>query len=295
MEYTLAMSAQDLSIKKITVLVLFLLFAAVFSLFPEEIDTLWIVKDNAGSVSSLERLGNPDFSPSDTLYLYVAVKDLTVRWGEGQVKWKYYYQSSNGKVIWSSPFKPVSRPFSGDSWNFSEIVSITLPASIPAGTYRLGFTLVDGHSLKEYRGWLDFSVGMGSETAGADSAPAFRTFDAAAVIEEVELRLISIEKDSYGVMFNFSGVNRGIGEQPLSLYPYGSRIIDSEGNEFVFSEVGGGGSLADGVLFPPDVQVRTELYFKRPALDAESIALLFLSFYDTDDVLEIRSVSVPWP
>ncbi len=295
MEYTLSMKTQDSSINKSTVLVLFLFFSTVLSLFPEEIDTLWIVKDNTGSVSTLEQLGNPDFAPSGSLYLYVGVKDLTVRWGEGQVKWKYYYQSSNGKVIWSSPFKPVSRLSSESSWNFSEIVNITLPANISTGKYRLGFTLVDGHSDKEYRGWVDFSVGMSSEKAGPAASPASRAIDAEAVIEEVELSLLSIGKDSYGVVLEFSGVNRGSTEQPLTLYPYGSRIIDSEGNEFIFSEVGGGGSLADGILFPPDVPVRTDLYFERPALDADSIALLFLSFYDTEDVFEVRSIPVPWP
>ncbi len=295
MEYTLFMSAQKLSISKISVLLLFLLFGTLFSLYPEDLDTLWIVKENTGSVSSLERLGNPDFAPSDSLYLYVRVEDLMARWGEGQVKWKYYYQSSNGKLIWSSPFKPVGRPVPEERWVFSEVVSITLPANIAAGRYRLGFTLVDGHSHTEYRGWVDFSVGMSSEKADPPAAPASRVLDAAALIEDVELRLLSVGKDSYGVSFKFSGVNRGSSDQRLTLYPYGSRIIDSEGNEFIFSEAGGGGSLAEGVLFPPDAPVSAELYFERPALDADAIAFLFLSFYDTEDVFELRSLSVPWP
>lgn len=273
------------------------LFAAFFCLSAaaEEVDAIWIVEGAVDTADSLVRVDHPDFSPGDAMFLYVAVDGLAVRWGEGQAKWKYYYQSSNGKVIWSSPFTPVTRQFADSQWKFSEIVTITLPESIPSGRYGLGFMLVDAHSMKEYQGWTDFTVDMESVSRphAKDGVP--EPSGLTGTIGGIELSLVSVRKETGRLLLDFSGLNGGDAERLLSLYPYGSRIIDSGGNEYVFSEVGGGGGLSDGTVFPPGERIAADLHFDRPAGEAEGIALLYLSFYDTEDVLEVRSLPVPWP
>jgi hypothetical protein len=270
------------------------LFIASPLMFSLDLDSLWIIESNTGSVSTMKQLDSPVFAPGDTLYLYVSVKDLGVRWGEGYGRWKYHYQSANGKVIWSSPFKGVKRRSSDETWNFSEVVTINLPPNLPEGKYGLGFTLIDAHTDQEYQGWVDFSISfsgaLGEETDSPEGPPDnFET-----VIEGVELLLDAVSADSGRLIFTFTGINREATEKILKIFPFSARIIDEKGSEYRYNETGGGGSLTSDLLFPSDQPVKAELFFNEPAGHVAAVALLFLDFYNTDDVLELRSIPVPW-
>ncbi|ADK81786.1 hypothetical protein [Sediminispirochaeta smaragdinae] len=290
--------------KKVILGIVFLTFFWNVSLFAESVDQMWIVKEHTGSASSLQRVSEPLFSPGQTMYVYILVNNLGVKWGEGQVKWKYYYQSSDGKIIWASPFTPVSRRSSDPSWNFSEVVTISLPSTIPEGSYGLGFSLVDAHTLKEYRGWVEFRVGIVTTDQNLTAEPDQQQGKAAAPevqqdftssVNGIRFTLVAVEKRPERLVITFTGNNGESEEQKLVLYPYSARIIDREGNEYQYADLGDGGSLAAGVSFPPGIPTMADIRFRRPTNTIMSMALLSFSFYHTDEMVELRGVPVPYP
>lgn len=298
--------------KKKLLLIALIVMVAV-SLSAEALDDISFVKRNTGSVASLERLDTPDFTPGQTVFAFISVTDLAVKWGEGQIKWKYFYRSSLGNTIWESPFRPVSEKTSSSSWSFNQVVTVSLPGNIPQGEYGLGFLIVDTHSKSEYRGWADFTINMASQSAKAEAAPAPQT-DAQPeatspapiaqpsdggeyelVVEGVRITLKSIEATQSKLILNFVGLNEKGEEQKLGVYVYSTRIIDSEGNEYYYDSYNGGGSFRKGPNFAPGIPLKTDLIFTPPVNTIKEIALLRIDFYGTGDFIELRSIPVPFP
>ena len=286
--------------KKILSALFLLLTIPVFIISADSMDKLWIVKRNTGSVSTMEQLQNPEVKSGDVLHILLSVKGLQAKWGEGYVQWKYEYRASGGKTIWESDYLTHKEQVSGNSWNFLRVVDITIPESIPEDAYGLGFTLVDYHTKKEYRDWVDFSVvGKKTEPAAAEKAeeptqsPDKQEY--IVWIEDVELTLKSVKKTSNRLTFTFTGKNHGEEEKNLRVYPYSTRIITDTGREYNFNDVGGKGKLAEGTTFSPGIPMETDIYFRKPATNADSISLLYIDFYYTQDVFEMRSIPVPWP
>lgn len=284
-------------------ILLAVIFSALFAagLSAESIDKLWIVKENTGSLSTMERLENPDFDGGQRFPVLLRVEGLASGWNEGYVKWRYSYVSEKGRVIWTSPFETY-RGQESEGWNLTRVVNIALPDSIPQGVYRLAFDVTDGHSGKVYKGSVGFTVGNpetpatpeaepAEEGSGGDAAPQGDVL-ATAYIGAIKLELLEVNRNSNRLTFRFRGTNEGEESDRLDLYPYSSRIIDAEGREYNFSETGGGGNLSDGINLPPDVAVSLELFFRRPANQVERIEFLEFSFYYFDDLLTLRGIDV---
>lgn len=286
--------------KKFLAFVFLLMVLPIFLLSAESFDKVWIVKKNSGSVSTMEKLQNPEVSPGDVLHILLSVKELQAKWGEGYVQWKYEYRGSSGKTIWESKYITHKEQADGNTWDFLRVIDVTIPKSIPEGEYNLGFTLLDYHTKIEYRGWIDFTVG-GKEAATASAEEEEQPTqqpkkqEYTVWIEKVELTLKSVKKTSNRLIFTFTGINHGEEEQDLRVYPYSTRIISGRGREYNFSDVGGGGKLSKGTTFSPDIPMETDIYFRNPATNADGISLLHIDFYYTQDVLKLKSIPVPWP
>lgn len=299
--------------KKILVSAALIILLAA-SLSAEALDEISFVRRNTGSIATLERLDTPDFSPGQTVFVFLSAKNLSVKWGEGQIKWKYFYRSATGQTIWESPFRPVSEKTSASAWDYNQVVTVSLPGNIPKGAYGLGFLLVDAHSRSEYRGWADFTVAMGEQKASApagEAAPAPRVETPApapapaasapgqgeyeAVVEGVRITLKSIEATQSKLILNFLGLNEKNEEQKLGVYTYSTRIIDSDGNEYYYDSYNGGGSFRKGPNFAPGIPLKTDLIFSSPVNKIGQIALLRIDFYGTGDFIELRSIPVPFP
>ena len=291
--------------KKI-IFILVIFFCIAGSVFSETLDKAWIIERNTGSVSTMQQLENPSVQPGDVLHVLLSAENLQAKWGEGSVQWQYAYETENGKTIWTSEFIPHKENVSGSVWDFLQVMNITVPQNIPEGKYKLGFTVIDYHSKDTYRGWVDFIVGEKEGTAAAsatESEPAADTgpdkpasqSEYTVWIEDVELKLTAVEKNSNRLTFRFTGTNHGDEELKLRVYSYTTRIIDGNGVEYTFNDTDGSGKLSTSTTFPPGIPMQTDIYFRKPATNADSIALLYIEFYYVDDVLELRSIPIPWP
>ncbi len=289
--------------KKTILCVLLSLVFAAGAVFGESLDRAWIIERNTGSVSTMKQLKNPSVEPGDVLHVLLSADNLRAKWGEGFVQWRYQYETANEKTIWSSDVIPYKQNVSGDAWDFLQVMNITIPNSMPEGEYKLGFIVLDYHSQTEYRGWVDFTVGETTETAAIDEESAVETGPDEPVgqteytvwIEDVELKLTAVEKNSNRLTFRFTGTNHGDEELNLRVYSYTTRIIDGNGVEYTFNDTDGSGKLSTGTTFAPGIPMQADVYFRKPATNAESIALLYIAFYYIDDVLELRSIPIPWP
>lgn len=291
--------------KTILCILLSLVFAAG-AVFGETLDRAWIIERNTGSVSTMKQLKNPSVEPGDVLHILLSADNLRAKWGEGFVQWQYQYEAANEKTIWSSDFIPYKQQVSGNTWDYLQVMNITVPENMPDGKYKLGFTVLDYHTKTEYRGWVDFTVGKKAETAAA-SAPKTepsvetepdepsRETEYTVWIEDVELKLTAVEKNSNRLTFRFTGTNHGSEEINLRVYSYTTRIIDGNGTEYTFNDTDGSGKLSTGTTFAPGIPMQADVYFRKPATNADSIALLYIAFYYIDDVLELRSIPIPWP
>lgn len=292
--------------KKTAVFVLAMTLISLGVLHSESMDEVRIVRENTGSVSTLKEVENPNVSPGDVIHVHLAVDEVTAKWNEGYVQWKYEYENSDGETIWSSDFDAYKEYVSGKSWDFSRVVDITIPKNISKGDYRLGFTLIDYHTQNEYRGWTDFTVGASAPAASKTdndpppakepaAGPADESGKYSVWIEDVELKLTAVEKNSNRLTFSFTGKNHGDEDLNLRVYSYTTRFIDGNGKEYTFNDVDGGGSLSQSVTFPPGIPMQADVYFRKPATNADDVALLYIEFYYIDDVLELRSIPIPWP
>ena len=267
----------------------------------EPIDKVWIIKENTGSPETMEKLSSPDLSPNQTIEVYIEEKGLSAKWGEGFAYYTYTYYSEAGKKIWTSKEYSKKKRTSDDTWIFSQVQRITIPEGIPDGTYRIGFELTDYHTKELYNGNVHFTVGKGAGTgepkgAKEKSMPASGEGDYRTTIGEIELKLLSVEKSDNRLTLRFKGINNGDTKDELRLYPYQTRIVSKQGEEFSFSDHGGGGSLSSGVDFPPQVTMKTDFYFKRPVPGRVShISYLEIPFYSKDDKVILKDIPVPWP
>ena len=266
----------------------------------EPLDKVWIIKENTGSSETMEKHSSPDLSPNQTIEVYIEEKGLSAKWGEGFVYYTYTYYSDEGKKIWTSKEHIKKKRTSKDTWTFSHVHRINIPENIPNGTYRIGFELTDYHSKKVYHGNVHFTVGKGAgepkETKKSEPTPSSGEGDYRTTIGEIELELVSVEKSDNRLTFKFKGINNGDAKNELRLYPYQTSIISKQGVEFTFSEYGGGGSLASGTNFPPEVAIKADFYFKRPVPARVShISYLEIPFYSTEDKVIWKDIPVPWP
>lgn len=282
------------------VITVFLLMSFVFVGFAaaESLDKTWIIREDTGSASTMERLDTPDLVPGQTIDVYLEKNELSVKWGEGYATYSFSYYSDTGKAIWTSGTFTEKKAASGGSWTFSKVHRVTLPPNIPAGAYRLGFTLTDYHSNTDYKGNASFTVGAGAPSAAAEgpgpSTPA-STGEYTVMIGNIELTLVEVAKNSNRLTLTFQGVNRGDVEDKLSIYPYKTRIISDQGEEFVLSDIGGGGNLTGGGLrFAPGIPMKADLYYKPPAVKVNHLAQLEIHFYYFDDKVILRDIPVPW-
>ncbi len=288
--------------KKTILLCLVLLIFTMPLVFTESMDKVWIIEKNTGSVSTMKQIKSPTVQPGDIMHILLTVEDLRAKWNEGYVQWKYAYESSNGRTIWASDFQSHKEKTKGDSWDFMRVVDITIPRSIPMGTYALGFTVIDYHTNKEYKGWTHFTVGTATSaepSSNDDPPPVTKPADQSGKysvwIEDVELKLTAAEKNSNKLTFSFTGKNHGNEDLNLRVYSYTTRFIDGTGKEYKFNDVDGGGSLSQSVTFPPGIPMQADVYFRKPATNADEVSYLYIQFYYIDDVLELRSIPIPWP
>ncbi len=287
--------------KKIVTMVVLAALSVGF-IAAESLDKAWIIKENTGSPATMKRLERPDLSPGQTIDVYIEQAGLAVKWGEGYVTYTYAYFSESGTEIWRSEVFTHKQKVNGNSWTFGNVQRITIPGNIPRGAYRIGISLVDYHTNKTYVGNVSFTVGQGSSSAPqagpAQQPPGGKTAAAPAYtvrIGTVELSLVSVTKDSNRLTLVFSGVNRGDTDQELRLYVYKTKIVSGGGETFLYSDHGAANtSFVSGVVFPPGVPVRGEIYFKPPVTKIDFIALFEMVFYYTEDKVSFRDIPVPW-
>lgn len=280
-----------------------LMGSALGAVHADSLDKVWIIKENTGSPETMVKLEVPDLSPNQTIEVYIEEKGLSARWGEGFVYYTYTFYSEEGKKIWTSQEYSKKKRTSKDTWTFSHVQRITIPEGIPKGSYRIGFELTDYHTKEVYQGNVHFTVGKGSDSRGteqpktAEKEPTtsseggdFRT-----TIGEIELSLVSVEKSDNRLTFTFKGINKGGANDTMRIYPYKTRIVSKGGEEFVFSEDGGKGTLVSGIEFPPEVPMQATFYFKRPVPSRVShISYMEIPFYYKDDKIVWRDIPVPW-
>ncbi len=278
-------------------MIFLLLTLACNIVMAETLSTAMIIKNDTGNPDTMVSLTDKTFSPGETFEVYLEAKDLSARWGEGYAVYSYSYYSESGSKIWTSPRYSEEKRVSGKEWTFSKVHRITLPEEIPDGDYRIMFTVVDYHTDTEYKGNVNFSVGMNSTPpasssaqSGSDSDTKFKT-----IVNDIELSLESVEKTDNRLTINLKGINRAEEAKKLDIYIYDTRIISSSGKEYSFSEYDGRGSLNEGVKFSPSVPILTDLYYPRPVPSAVSgIELLEIAFYSTDDTVLWRKIPVPY-
>jgi hypothetical protein len=270
--------------------------SALGAVHADSLDKVWIIEENTGSPETMVKLEDPDLSPNQTIEVYIEEKGLSARWGEGFAYYTYTYYSEVGKKIWSSRKYTKKKRTSDDTWTFSHVQRITIPEGIPKGTYRLGFELTDYHTKEVYQGNVHFTVGTEQpKTAEKDSTASSAGGDFRTTIGEIELSLVSVEKSDNRLTFTLKGINTGGSKNELRLYPYKSRIVSKGGEEFVFSEDGGKGTLVSGIEFPPEVPMQATFYFKRPVPSRVShISYMEIPFYSRDDKIIWRDIPVPW-
>jgi hypothetical protein len=291
--------------KRVLLYVLLLCVVSAGFAAAESLDKVWIVQEDTGSASTMVRLDNPDLSPNQTIEVYIEESGLAVRWGEGYVNYTYTYYSDMGKEIWTSKRYSEKKRTGDDTWTLKHTQKVTLPGNIPDGKYRIGFAVSDYHSKKVYKGNASFTVGQ-----GGGSAPAVtpRTADSSTpqapvsggsgefvgIIDNVKLSLTGIETTRNRFTLHFVGVNEGSTDQDLR--NYACRMISTQGKEYTYAEYGGGGALRKWMRFPPNVPMKTEIYFERPVPDEikGSIKYFEMTFWSEDDTLILRDVPVPY-
>ncbi len=283
-----------------------LLLVPAMVLLAESLDKVWIIEQDTGSAETMVRLDTPDLSPDQTIELYVEENGLSARWGEGFAYYTYTYYSESGKKIWASREYTKKKRTGEDTWAFEHVQRIRLPKDIPDGRYRLGFTLTDYHTKTVYKGNVQFTVGKSGEKEVESTARKAQkeiipvavaaSSEYVSMIGEVELRLDAIKKSDNRLTITMMAENRGTAEESLRIYSYTTRIISDEGDEYVFAQDGGGGTLSKGIDLTPGVPIEAIHYYTRPVPSKVShIALLEVDFYYKDDKILWKDISVPWP
>jgi len=286
---------------KKTCLVFFLSVLLTSTIAAEPLAKAWIIRENTGSPETMKRLEHPDLAPGQTIEVYLEQPGLIVKWGEGYVTYSYSFLAGNGAEILRSDVFTHKQKISGNNWTFGKVQRITIPKNIPRGEYRIVFNLLDYHSNKTYIGNVTFTVGMSSVPNQPPPGPAQTSsgapppqLDYTVRIGTVDLSLISVEKTSNRLTMIFRGINHGDSDQELRLYPYKTIIVSREGETFLYSDYGAITSLVNGVVFPPGVPVRGELYFKPPVTKIDFISHFEMPFYSLDDKVVLRNIPVPW-
>ncbi len=297
---------------------LLLISAAVLS--AESLDKVWIVEGGTDSSDSAERLEDPVVSPGQVIEVLIEEKGLSARWGEGFAYYTYTYYSDMGKKIWTSREYTEKKRTSDETWTLSVVQRIIVPLEMPTGNYRLGFELTDYHTKIVYKGSVVFTVSSsaksepgssdttvetsvdtsdtraslieeGTSSTESGASGAYRT-----MIADVELSLVSVEKTGNRLIITLRGVNRGEADEELRLYSYRTRIISEQGEEFTFSEHGGGESkFIRGLDFPPEVPMQESFSFTGPVPGKVAhIAYLEVPFYYREDKVTWRDIPIPW-
>lgn len=290
------------------------LFCLVFSVSAESIDRFGIIEENTGSLATIREYDTPDLTPGQRVEVVVVVRGLQTRWGEGQVRWRHRIFDEMGQTVAQSRLTPYTHRSSGGEWDLLRVETVDLPRDLPDGRYRIDWEVIDDHADTTYRGNAAFTIGMSAagenvtERPSPEPAPtpvqppkaeesptAVPSGEYVATIEGIEITLTDITRDSNRLTFRMRGINRGTEDYRLDIYSYTTRLIDGNGREYSFDDVGGSTNLSQGVTLPLDVPMQLDIEFRDGAVAVDSIALLEVAFYYTDDVIRWRDLTVPAP
>lgn len=301
----------------VNILILLILIFSAVAISAESLDRFGIIKENTGSLSTLEVLDTPDLNPGQRVEIVVVARGLQARWGEGQIRWRYRVLDEMGQTIVQSRLTPYTQRVSSSNWDLRRVEVVPLPRDLANGRYRIAWEVVDDHTNITYRGNARFTVGMPHREDPADGGapqvqptppaapvqdqepevpqPTTPQRDFVANVEGVEITLKEITRNSNRVSFRMTGVNTNTEEVGLRLWGRDTRIIDSNGREYLFDDVGVRTNIVRGIDFPTDIPLQIELELRGPATSVERIALIELAFLNTNDSVEWRDITIPWP
>ncbi len=281
-----------------------IIFLIGFIAAADAIDRLDIIKADTGDMITMEVIENPDLVPGQEIAVLVHISGLEVKWNEGMVDYIYSYYSDQGHKILESKIYPVSKRTADKTWELTTVHRLRLPENISNGAYLLQFEVSDYHSRKIYTSYVEFTIGL-SGSAQSDSrntnpekevGQENRVSDLIEFqIEDTVISLESISKTSNRLTFRFKAVNSAEESYDLTIHPYDARIINDKGKEYLYLDTDGGGNMLKGVSIPPGVPMALDFYMNKPATNIDFIALLELNFYYTDDSIELKNISIPYP
>lgn len=284
-----------------------LLVLSALPLGAESLDKAWIISENTGNPATFVKLDQPNLDPGEIIQVYLEQSGLSAKWGEGWVLYGYSWFTDKGKKVWSSKELDAKKKTGDETWKLSSVVPVAVPADLPAGKYRIEFSLTDYHTKKNYLGNIHFTVGMGTaanekavETGQtAQEAPASKTQISAdgtysAYIGNVLLTLASAVRRQNKVILTFNALNEGDVKQELRIYTYQTVMIDSNLKEVYSDKWGSSGSLSDGHVVFPGVPAKPELVFIVPESFSSEISYLEIAFYSGEDRFKLKNLSIPY-
>jgi len=242
-----------------------LLVLAALPLGAESLDKAWIISENTGNPATFVKLDQPNLDPGEIIQVYLEQSGLSAKWGEGWVLYGYSWFTDKGKKVWSSKELDAKKKSSDETWKLSSVVPVAVPADLPAGKYRIEFSVTDYHTKKNYLGNIHFTVGMPSAQAQGPAQAASASASAAApdsaapadddaytgYIDNVRMTLVSAVKRSNKLILKFDVLNEGDKEQNLQIDPYKSFLSDANRKEFFFIKWECEGTLIDSHTFYP--------------------------------------------
>lgn len=279
---------------------------AALPLGAESLDKVWIISENTGNPATFVKRDQPNLDAGEIIQVYFEQSGLSAKWGEGWVPYGYSWFTDKGKKVWSSKELDAKKKSSDETWKLSSVVPVAVPADLPAGKYRIEFSVTDYHTRKNYLGNIHFTVGMPSaqaeQPAQTASASVAATDSAAPAdddaytgyIDNVRMTLISAVKRSNKLILKFDVLNEGDKEQSLQVDPYKSFVSDANRKEFYFSKWDCESTLIDSHTFYHGVPAYAELTLSVAESFKGPVSYLMMAFNYTSNEYKVKNFPLPF-
>lgn len=267
--------------------ILALCLTLAIPVFAETMDKTWIITENTGNSATFVKLDNPDLVQGQVIMVYLEQSGLSGKYGEGSTSYTYTYYSETGKKIWTSPPQLAKKLTKDATWKLSSVTEVTLPETIPQGTYRIGYELTDIHTQTVYNGNIHFTVNMAKAavaTVPAAAIPASTAVVASAFtckIGKTDVTLVSLIRQQNKLLYTFKVLNGGDINSSVKIIRMNS--FDSNGQQFVYDWQHSNldGSLYSGQNFVSGLETKADANVTLPeAFTNGPISYLDILFND---------------